>query len=124
MLFAVDRLRVHPGGLGLVIGAGAFGAFVGTLLGRHLEAAPLALVPLASPAHHLVVLAMLFAALFMSGFGVMALDVTSGAIFASVIPDAVRSRVSWAFQAINCGTRPAGALLLLPSPLPRFRRPA
>ncbi len=167
MLYAVNRLRVHPGELGLVIGAGAFGAFVGTLLSRHLEArlgiglvfvtgclvftAPLALVPLASPAHHLVVLAMLFAALFMSGFGVMALDVTSGAIFASVIPDAVRSRVSGAFQAINYGTRPAGALLgglvgatlglrpalwiavgggvggallLLPSPLPRFRMPA
>ena len=71
-------------------------------------------------------------------------------IFAVVIPDTMRSRVSGAFQAINYGTRPAGALLggllggavgleaalwiavaggvmgallLLPSPLPRFRLP-
>jgi hypothetical protein len=96
------------------------------------------------------VLAMLFGAEFASGFGVMVLDISSGAIFAAVIPATVRSRVSGAFQAINYGTRPpgallggllgsmlglrsalwiavtggvAGALLLLPSPLPRFRMP-
>jgi predicted MFS family arabinose efflux permease len=67
-----------------------------------------------------------------------------------VIPPSVRSRVSGAFQAINYGARPpgallggllgsvlglrealwiavagavAGALLLLPSPLPGFRMP-
>jgi hypothetical protein len=67
-----------------------------------------------------------------------------------VIPDTLRSRVAGAYQAINYGTRPAGALLggllgtalglrpalwiavaggvfgsflLLPSPLPRFRMP-
>ena len=68
-----------------------------------------------------------------------------------MIPDQLRSRVSGAFQAVNYGTRPAGALIggtlgaligmrptlwiataggvtgflwLLPSPLPRFRMPA
>jgi len=81
---------------------------------------------------------------------VMVLDISIAAIFAVVIPDTMRSRVSGAFQAINYGTRPAGALLggllggaaglqvalwiavaggvvgallLLPSPLPRFRLP-
>jgi predicted MFS family arabinose efflux permease len=81
----------------------------------------------------------------------MVLDISIGAIFAAVIPDTVRSRVSGAFSAINYGTRPLGALLggllgtvaglrpalwvaviggvvgaalLVPSPLPRFRLPA
>ena len=83
-----------------------------------------------------------------------ALDVGTGsgigAIFAAVIPDPLRSRVTGAFQAANYGTRPLGALLggllgasfglrpalwaatlggaaafslLLPTPLPRFRMP-
>jgi predicted MFS family arabinose efflux permease len=81
----------------------------------------------------------------------MVLDISIGSIFAAVIPDAVRSRVSGAFSAINYGTRPLGALLggllgsvvglrpalwvavvggvagaalLVPSPLPRFRLPS
>ena len=87
----------------------------------------------------------------MTGFGVMMLDISIGAIFAAVIPDALRSRVTGAFQAVNYGTRPLGALLggllgtviglrpalwiaalggiagfflLLPSPLPGYRLPA
>ena len=58
-----------------------------------------------------MVLAMLFAAEFGSGFGVMVLDISIGAIFAAVIPDTLRSRVTGAFQAVNYGTRPLGALL-------------
>ncbi len=54
---------------------------------------------------------MLFAAEFASGFGVMMLDISIGAIFAAVIPDTLRSRVTGAFQAANYGTRPLGALL-------------
>jgi MFS family permease len=96
-------------------------------------------------------LGLLFAAEFWSGFGVMVLDISIGAIFAAVIPDPLRSRVTGAFQAVNYGTRPAGALLggllgtvlglrsalwiaaaggtagfflLLLTPLPRFRMPA
>ena len=52
-----------------------------------------------------------FTAEFVGGFGVMVLDISIGAIFAVVIPDTMRSRVSGAFQAINFGTRPVGALL-------------
>jgi len=108
-------------------------------------------VPLAPVGRGPLVLVMLFAAEFASGFGVMVLDISIGSIFAVVIPDTMRSRVSGAFQAINYGTRPIGALLggvlgavlglrpalwiavagavvgaliLLPSPLPRFRMPA
>jgi MFS family permease len=92
----------------------------------------------------------LFVAEFVSGFGVMVLDISIGTIFAVVIPDELRSRVTGAFQAVNYGTRPLGALLggllgtelglrealwvataggvigfllLLPSPLPAFRMP-
>jgi MFS family permease len=81
----------------------------------------------------------------------MVLDISIAAIFGVVIPDTMRSRVAGAFQSINYGTRPAGALLggwlgsmlglrpalwiavaggvlgsllLVPSPLPRFRMPA
>jgi MFS family permease len=93
---------------------------------------------------------LLIVAEFLCGFGVMMLDISIGAIFAAVIPDRLRSRVTGAFQAVNYGTRPLGALLggllgttvglrpalwvatvggvggamlLLPSPLPRFRMP-
>jgi len=112
---------------------------------------PLALVPLASPAHRMLMLVMLFASCFASGFGVMVLDISIAAISGVVIPDTLRSRVTGAFQAVNYGTRPLGALLggllgsvaglrpalwvatlggvagfalLLPTPLPRYRLPA
>jgi MFS family permease len=127
-------------GAGLVYVAGCF-----------VFTVPLALVPLASPAHRMLMLLMLFASCFASGFGVMVLDISIAAISGVVIPDILRSRVSGAYQAINYGTRPAGALLggllgtalglrpalwiavaggvfgsmlLLPTPLPRFRMPA
>jgi MFS family permease len=167
MLYAVRQLHVQPGLLGVVLGAGAVGGMLGSVLSKRLTerlgvglvyvagclvfTVPLALVPLAAGAHGAAMLAMLFAAEFASGFGVMVLDISIGAIFAVVIPDTMRSRVAGAFQAINYGTRPpgallggilgsalglhmalwiavaggvVGALLLLPSPLPRFRMPA
>jgi hypothetical protein len=166
MLYAVRVLGVRPGVLGLVIGAGALGGMLGSVFCKRLTArlgaglvyvagclvftGPLALVPLASGARGAAVLVMLFGAEFASGFGVMVLDISIAAIFAVVIPATMRSRVSGAFQAINYGTRPPGALigglagsvlglgtalwiavagavfgalLLFPSPLPRFRMP-
>lgn len=112
--------------------------------------APLTLVPLAGGAKP-VILAMLFAAEFVAGFGVMALDICIGSIYAAVVPEQLMSRVMGAFQAVNYGTRPLGALtggflgtvlglrptlwiaaiggmagfaVLLASPLPRFRLPS
>jgi MFS family permease len=166
MLFAVRQLRIHPGVLGLVIGAGAVGGVLGALLCKRLTSwlgaglvyvtgclvftLPLALVPLAAPGPGPVTLLLLFAACCCSGFGVMVLDISIAAIFGVVIPGRMRARVAGAFQAMNYGTRPAGALLggilgtelglrpalwiavtggvlgsllLFPSPLPRFRMP-
>jgi MFS family permease len=115
-------------------------------IGCLLFTAPLVLWPLARGSMSLI-LVMLFG----SGFGVMVLDISIGAIFAAVIPDRLRSRVTGAFQAVNYGTRPLGALLggllgssvglrpalwvatlggvtgfalLLPTPLPGYRLPA
>jgi len=166
LLFAVRVLHIRPGVLGLLLGVAATGGLLGALVTRRIAAlvgagwaytagcllftAPLVLWPLARGGTA-GVLAMLFAAEFLSGFGVMVLDISIGAIFAALIPDALRSRVTGAFQAVNYGTRPAGALLggllatavglrpalwiaavggmagfflLLPSPLPGYRLPA
>ena len=166
LLYAVRVLHIRPGLVGILIGAGAIGAVLGALVTKRVAArigtgwayaagcllytAPLVLWPLAHGTMPLV-LAMLFAAEFVSGFGLMVLDITIGAIFAAIIPDTLRSRVTGAFQAVNYGTRPLGALLggllgsvlglrpalwvatlggvagfalLLPTPLPRYRLPA
>jgi MFS family permease len=166
LLYVVRQLHIRPGEIGLVLGAAAVGGVAGAALtkricgaigvgwaytlGCMLFAAPVALVPLASGPRPLI-LAMLFTAEFASGFGVMVLDISIGSIFAVVIPPELRARVAGAFQAINYGTRPVGALvggflgatiglrptlwitviggslaglLLLPGPIPRFRMPA
>jgi MFS family permease len=113
-------------------------------------AAPMAIVPAAAGPRPLI-LAMLMVGEFIAGFGVMVLDISIGSIFSTVIPDNLRSRVTGAFQAANYGTRPLGALaggflgtligpratlwvaaiggitsflVLLPTPLPKFRMPA
>ena len=117
------------------------------LLGSLLFPLPLLLVPLAGGPRWLV-LAFLFTAEFGCGLGVMILDISIGTIFAALIPDRLRARVSGAYTVINYGVRPVGAVLggvlgavigvrqalfvaavgailgflwLLPSPLPRMR---
>jgi MFS family permease len=166
LLYAVRVLHVRPGVLGLLLAAAAGGGLLGALMTKRIAAkvgvgwayvsgcllftAPLVGWPLARGSLA-VVLPVLFASEFLAGFGLMVLDISIGAIFAAVIPDTLRSRVTGAFQAVNYGTRPAGALLggllgsaiglrsallvaalggvaacflLLPSPLPGFRLPA
>jgi MFS family permease len=166
VLYATRYLHVPPGLLGLVLGIGAIGGVVGALVTKRLAnslgvgrvytiaclvfTAPLLLVPLAGGPRP-VILVMLMTAEFISGFGVMVLDISIGSILLAVIPDDLRSRVSGAFQAVNYGTRPLGALaggtlgtvigprptlwvaaiggmlgflVLLPTPLPAFRMPA
>ncbi len=163
VLYATRVLSVQPGLLGAVLGAGAVGAVLGSaitgrlgrrmgigpafMLGCVLFPLPLVLVPLAGgPA--LVVLALLFAARFGSGLGVMILDISIGSIFAALTPHHLRARVSGAYTVVNYGIRPlgslvggalgsaiglrptlwiatlgavAGVLWLLPSPMPRLR---
>ena len=126
ILYATRTLGVEPGELGLVLGAGAVGGVIGAVVtgriagrigigpafavGCLLFPAPLLLVPLADGPTW-VILACLFAAEFGSGLGVMVLDIAAGAIFAAVIPDRLRSRVSGAYMVVNYGVRPLGALV-------------
>ena len=164
-LYAIRTLHVRPGVLGAILGAGAVGGVLRSLATKRLSGrigigwtyaigivgfpAPIVLWPLAGGSH-LVVIGMLFAGEFLSGFGLMLLDISIGAIFAVVIPGELRSRVAGSFQAVNYGTRPVGAVVagalgsliglratlfvaaiggataflwLLPTPLPRFRMP-
>ncbi|MGZ4352862.1 MAG: MFS transporter [Gaiellaceae bacterium] len=125
VLYATRSLHVRPGTLGLVLGAGAVGAVIGSLvtgrlarrigigpafmLGTFLFAAGFVLVPLAGGPRALV-LAMLFAAEFVAGFGVMILDIAFGSIQQALVPDRMRARVSGAYNFVNKGTRPLGSL--------------
>ncbi|WP_052397217.1 MFS transporter [Streptomyces sp. NRRL F-5123] len=125
VLYAVDGLGLNTGTLGLVIGAGALGGLLGSVIsGRIVRAigigpaltlgavafpAPLVLVPMAGGPKPLVLTAF-FAAEFAAGLGVMLLDITADTLKAAVIPNALRSRVSGAFRMVNYGVRPLGAL--------------
>jgi MFS family permease len=125
ILYATRELHVRAGALGLVLGAGAVGGMLGALLtgrlsrrlgvgpafvlGMVLFPAPLLLVPLAG-GPKTVVLAMLFAAEFLSALGVMILDITAGAIIVAFTPDRLRSRATGALRFVNYGVRPLGAL--------------
>jgi MFS family permease len=126
VLYAVRELDVSAGTLGLVLGAGAVGGLIGSivttrlsrrigigpafLLGSILFPVPLVLVPLAEGPMW-VVLAMLFFAEFGSGLGVMILDISAASIFAALVPPRLRSRVSGAYTLVNYGVRPVGSLI-------------
>jgi len=163
ILYATKTLGVGPGVLGLVLGIASVGGVLGSVvtgrisrrigvgpafvLGCVLFPAPLLLVPLARGPYWFV-LGCLVASEFLSGFGVMVLDITAGSIRAALVPDRLRSRVAGSYMVVNYGVRPIGALLggalgawiglrptlwiasagaitgvlwLLPSPLPRLR---
>jgi MFS family permease len=123
VLYATRSLHVGPATLGIVLGAGSVGtvggSFVTARIGRRLGIgpafvlgcflfpAPLVLVPLAGGPRWLVLIC-LFTAEFLSGFGLMLLDIMAGTISASLIPPALRSRVSGAFMVVNYGVRPLG----------------
>ena len=126
VLYATRTLGVSAGTLGLVLGAGAVGGLVGSVaatpvsrrigigptlvVGCVVFAAPFLLVPLAAGPDP-VVLGCLFLAELGSGFGVMLLDISAGAIMAAVIPIRLRSRISGAYTFVNYGVRVVGALL-------------
>ena len=125
VLYATRELGIGPGTLGLVLGAAAVGSILGAViasrvgvrlgvggafaLGCVLFPAPLVLVPLAQGPDWLV-LGMLFTAEFVSGLGVMILDINAGAIIVALTPHRLRSRATGAFRFVNYGVRPIGAL--------------
>ncbi|MGH7722337.1 MAG: MFS transporter [Candidatus Dormibacteria bacterium] len=164
ILYATRDLGVAPAQLGLVLGAGAVGAVIGAALTSRVSRrlgvglaftvscvlfpAPLILLPVAAGLSKPVILALLFAAEFGAGVGVVMLDITIGAILTATIPETLRARASGAYSTINYGLRPVGALAggalgstlglrttlwivttaalagvlwLLPSPIPRMR---
>jgi MFS family permease len=126
LLYATRSLHVRPATLGVVLGVASVGTLMGSFVtarisrrfgvgptfiaGCFLFPAPLVLVPAASGPHWLVV-TFLFTAEFLSGFGLMLLDILAGAISAGVIPPTLRSRVSGAFMVVNNGVRPLGTAI-------------
>lgn len=162
VLYATRHLGMSPGAVGLVLGIGGVGALLGVWLMQRLSdrlglgmaligafvltPAPLLLVPLASGSS--TPAAMVGVAEFFTGVGVMVLDVGLSSLYAALVPDHLRARVSGAFLLVNYGVRPIGALAggllatlvglqptmwvvtvgalagvlwLLPSPMPRLR---
>jgi MFS family permease len=128
ILYANRTLGVGPGVLGLVLGAGAIGGVIGSILTGRISRrlgvgptyvlscvlfpAPLVLVPLAHGSQPMwLILTLLFASEFLSGFGVMLLDITAGSIKTALIPDRLRARVAGAYMVVNYGVRPVGALI-------------
>jgi MFS family permease len=126
LLYATRYLHVAPAAMGLVLGVAAVGtlaaaSFAGRLaraigvgpaflLGCFLFPAPLLLVP-AAGGPHLLVIGFLFAAEFLSGIGLMWLDILAGVLQGGLIPHTVRSRVSGAFMVVNYGVRPLGTTI-------------
>ena len=124
ILYATKSLDVEPGTLGLVLGAGAVGGVIGSLVTGRVAgrigigpafAVGCVALPGAAPARAARGRAALgrssrclFLAEFGAGLGVMMLDISVGAIFAAVIPDRLRSRVSGAYMVVNYGVRPLG----------------
>ena len=128
ILYATRTLGVRPGVLGLVLGAASIGGVIGSILTGRISRrlgvgptyvlscvlfpAPLVLVPLAHGSQpRWLILTLLFASEFLSGFGVMLLDIVSGSIKTALIPDRLRARVAGAYMVVNYGVRPVGALV-------------
>ncbi len=123
LLYATRSLDVGPATLGLVLGAAAVGTLAGSFVtarvgrrfgigrtfafGCFLFPAPLILVPLAGGPRW-VVIGCLFTSEFLSGVGLMMLDIMAGTISAGLVPAMLRSRVSGAFIVVNYGVRPLG----------------
>jgi MFS family permease len=123
LLYASRYLHVAPATIGLVLGVAAVGTLIASaltgrisraigvgpafLIGCFLFPAPLLLVPAARGPHWLVI-AFLFTAEFISGMGLMLLDILAASISAGLIPPPLRSRVSGAFMVVNYGVRPLG----------------
>jgi MFS family permease len=128
ILYATTVLGISPGVLGLSLGFGAIGGLLGAVIasrvGRRIGLGPayalgcilfpasLILVPVAGPDMPMpLILALVIAAEFGAGLGVMILDINVGAFITARTPDRIRSRSVGAFRFVNYGVRPIGAVL-------------
>ena len=128
ILYATTVLGISPGVLGLSLGFGAIGGLLGAVVasrvGRRIGLGPayalgcilfpasLILVPVAGPDMPMpLILALVIAAEFGAGLGVMILDINVGAFITARTPDRIRSRSVGAFRFVNYGVRPIGAVL-------------
>jgi predicted MFS family arabinose efflux permease len=125
VLFATEELGLGPGAIGLALGVGALGSVLGSALAAPLSRrvglgkavvvsfvlgpAPLVLVALA-PSSPLPGAVLLTIAEFLSGIGIMLLDIGLGSVQTALIPDPLRARVAGAYIFVNWGVRPVGAL--------------
>jgi MFS family permease len=126
ILYASTSLGLSPGQLGLVLGLGSVGGLLGAAITGRLTRRfgvgpiavagyvffplPLVLIPLASGSQP-AIMAMLIAAGFLSGIGVMMLDIAVGSLQTAATPHHRLSLVSGARRTVNYGVRPLGALL-------------
>ena len=126
ILYVTQSLHVAPVRLGLILAIGAFGAGVGAasagplarrfgsagalLLGVVLFTAPLLLIPWASGTLGTITV-LLGVAELASGAGLMVLDISFGSLSLTLVPDALRGRAAGAFNLLNYGIRPLGALM-------------
>jgi MFS family permease len=128
VLYVLKYLLVDPGVLGLALGVGAVGSVLGAVvsarIGRRIGIgrawitglivfpAATILVPVAGPGMPMpLILALLFVAELVSGFGVMILDINGGAMLFARTPDRIRGRANGAFRFVNMGVRPIGAVV-------------
>ncbi|WP_085066701.1 MFS transporter [Catenuloplanes japonicus] len=126
ILYATTALGLSPGGLGLLIGLASTGGLLGAAVtgwltrrfgvgpvavaGYVLFPLPLVLIPLASGGQPVIV-TLVFVAEFLSGFGVMLLDIAVGSLQTAATSQRRLSLVSGARRTVNYGVRPIGALL-------------
>jgi MFS family permease len=126
VLFASRDLGLSAGAIGLAFGIGATGALIGaglapavsrllgigatTILGAVLFPLPLAAAALAGGTTVQKV-ALLAATEFVSGAGVMLMDVNLNAILTQATLEGTRGRRAGAYSAVNYGVRPIGALV-------------
>ncbi|GIH03749.1 MFS transporter [Rhizocola hellebori] len=126
ILFASRELGLSAGAIGLAFGVGATGSVVGAaitprisrvlgvgrtaIVGAAVFPLPLAFAALASGSD-LQKTALLAGLEFVSGVGVMLMDINLNAVLTRATPEGARGRRAGAYSAINYGIRPVGALV-------------
>ena len=126
VLFASRALGLSAAVIGVAFGIGAGGSLLGAVIaprfGRWWGAGRVGFVgaivyslavavPALAGGSTLTRAAVLAAAMFISGVGVMFYDVSFNAIKTAVIPDDMRGRATGAYSTINYGIRPLGAIV-------------